>query len=481
MPSIERPNVIVIVSDTYRPDHIAANGHPDVVTPELDDWLGRSVTFEQATVSSFPTIPMRTDWFTGRFGHPRHGWQDLDPAAVTLPDVLVANGYRTQLIADTTHLMNAHFFHRFDRHHFNRGHEGDGKFLRLNDPIEHVVEDPRKTRVEFGNHAYTPVLPDIHAHTNYWRRYEDQSQPMRMADDVCRFLEDCYASPQPFMLWVDCFDVHEPWFPPQYLLDLYDSTYDGPPIAQPNYREASVYTPAELRNMQARYKAMCTLLSKAVGRMLRTVEDAGLLENSIVVFMSDHGMYLGERGRTGKSGIQADARSVFPFHCEINRICWSMHVPASLNRATVAPGSRLPGLVQAPDLMPTVLELCDIPAPSGVELEGSSLVPLLEGDAKGPRPLAITATTTNVDGGWVHTRAPAVTDGEWKLLVDEGDGDGGPGLYRVADDPGESVNLIAEARDEAQRIHSAMLAWLEAHDATPETLERLSAERVGLD
>ena len=61
MSSSERPNVIVIVSDTYRPDHIAANGHPDVYTPELDDWLARSVTFDQATVSSFPTIPMRTD------------------------------------------------------------------------------------------------------------------------------------------------------------------------------------------------------------------------------------------------------------------------------------------------------------------------------------------------------------------------------------------------------------------------------------
>ena len=476
----ERPNVIVIVSDTYRPDHIAANGHPDVVTPELDDWLARSVTFEQATVSSFPTIPMRTDWFTGRFGHPRHGWRNLDPKSVTLPEVLGANGYRTQLIADTTHLMNSHFFHRFDRHHFNRGHEGDGKFLRLNDPIEHLVEDPRKTRVEFGNHAYAPVLPDIHAHTNYWRRYEDQSQPMRMADDVCRFLEDCYASPQPFMLWVDCFDVHEPWFPPRYLLDHYDPTYDGPPMAQPNYREASAYTPAELRNMQARYKGMCTLLSKAVGRMLRTVEDAGLLANSIVVFMSDHGMYLGERGRTGKSGIQAERRSVFPFHGEINRICWSMHVPESLNRSMAAPGSRLAGLVQAPDLMPTVLELCDVPVPSEMDLEGASLVPLLEGESDGPRSLAITATTADVGGGWVHTRAPAVTDGQWKLLVDESDGDGGPELYRIADDPGEAVNLIDSDRGEARRIHAAMLDWLAAHDATPAALERLSAERVGL-
>ena len=73
-----------------------------------------------------------------------------------------------------------------------------------------------------------------------------------------------------------------------------------------------------------------------------------------------------------------------------------------------------------------------------------------------------------------------MTDGEWKLLVDEGDGDGGPELYRVADDPGEALNLIDSHRDEARRIHGAMLEWLAAHDATPATLERLSAGRVGL-
>ena len=73
-----------------------------------------------------------------------------------------------------------------------------------------------------------------------------------------------------------------------------------------------------------------------------------------------------------------------------------------------------------------------------------------------------------------------MTAGEWKLLVDEGDGDGGPGLYRIADDPVEAVKLIDSDRDEARRIHAAMLEWLAAHDATPATLERLSAERVGL-
>ena len=112
--------------------------------------------------------------------------------------------------------------------------------------------------------------------------------------------------------------------------------------------------------------------------------------------------------------------------------------------------------------MPTVLELCDIPVPADVELEGASLVPMLEGDSAGPRPLAVTATTTNIGGGWVQSRRPAVTDGEWKLLLDEDDGAGEPELYRIADDPGETVNLIDSARDEARRIHAEMLEWLKA-------------------
>jgi choline-sulfatase len=301
-----------------------------------------------------------------------------------------------------------------------------------------------------------------------------------MADDVCRFLEDAHRSPEPFMLWVDCFDVHEPWFPPAYLLDLYQPRYDGLPVAQPNYREASHFRPDELENMRARYRAMCTLLSKAVGRMFRTIEDAGLLENSIVTFMSDHGMYLGERGRTGKSGIQADGRTEFPFHREIADICWTMHVPPSLGLATVRGDTRVPGLVQAPDLMPTILELCGVTAPPAAKIEGASLVSLLAGERQGPRPVAIT-TTTRTDGtDWVHCCRPAVTDGAWKLMLDEGPSAASAELYRVATDPGETVNVLVEERAEADRLHAAMQQWLQAHDAAPATVERLSAERVGL-
>ena len=268
------PNVIILVSDTFRPDHLSANAHPWVQTPELDEFISRGITFDGALVSSFPTIPMRTDWLTGRFGHPRHGWRDLDPASITLPQVLAGAGYTTQLLADTTHLLRAKFWQAFNHFHFLRGHEGDVPMSRLNDPVRPVITDRRKTRLERGNFGARPALVDIHAHTNFRQRYEDQSHAALLADAACRWVEDNYRG-GPFFLWLDFFDVHEPWFPPEYLWRRYDADYEGEPMAHPNYSSAEAYVPGELKNLQARYGAMCTLLSKHAGRVFRLIRDSG--------------------------------------------------------------------------------------------------------------------------------------------------------------------------------------------------------------
>ncbi len=474
---MNRPNVIVIVSDTYRPDHIAANGHPRVKTPELDAWLARTITFEHAMVSSFPTIPMRTDWFTGRFGHPRHGWRDLDPKAVTLPGVLRKAGYTTQLLADTTHMLRCQFWRPFHSFSFLRGHEGDRPLTRLNDPVRPVVSDRRKTRVDRGNVGKWPTLCDLHAHTNFRQRYEDESHCGMLADTVCRWIEDnCRGGP--FMLWADFFDVHEPWFPPRYLLDLYHPGYRGEPMAHPNYDSAGVYTKAELEDLRARYTAMCTLLSKSVGRIFRLIEDTGLLENTIVLFMSDHGMYLGEHGRTGKSLINPRQFDCFPFYREITNICWSMHIPPSLKLKPLPRETRLNPVVQAPDLMPTILELCGVAAPKEAEIEGVSLVPLLTGKTtEGPREVSIAAGHM---GSGRACRKPTVTDGRWTLLIGEPPDPTSPELYDNLADPSQQHNVIGSHRGEAERLHRKLLEWLKTHGADAPTFNRLSAKNAGL-
>lgn len=473
-----RPNVIIIVTDTFRPDHLSANGHPTCRTPELDAFLHQSVTFTGARVSSFPTIPMRTDWFTGRFGHTRHGWRDLDPAAVTLPHVLGRAGYATQLIADTTHLLNSLFWRPFGHRHFLRGHESDEPLCRLNEPVKPVIGDRRKTRVETHLPDERPTLCDRHAHTNFRQRYEEESHIAQLTSVACRWLEDNYRA-GPFLLWLDCFDVHEPWFPPQYLLDHYHPGYAGEPMAHPNYHSAEVYAPDELRNLQARYAAMCTQTSKHLGKVIRTIADSGLLANSIVVLMSDHGTYLGERGRTGKSLIAPGQNDCFPFHREIADIVWTMHLPAELGARPS--GTRLSQPIQAPDLLPTVCDLCGLETPASVE--GTSLAPLLRGESDAPpRPIAVTASCcgTSHATGMFPSRRPTVTDGEWTLLLAEPPAPEPPRLYHTAVDPGETTNVIDQHPDQALRLHAAMLEWLTAHDLPAPARERLSAENVGL-
>lgn len=475
-PMPDRPNLIVIVSDTLRPDHLGVNGHPRAKTPELDAWTARCVTFDNARVSSFPTIPMRTDWFTGRFGFLRHGWRDLDPQAVTLPKLLSQHGYTTQLIADTTHLLRANFWRPFDHFHFLRGHEGDEPLARLNAPRERVVHELAKTRVSSPK-ADDPTLADKHGHTNWRRHYEDESQIAELSAVACRWLEDNYRG-GPFLLWLDCFDVHEPWFPPEYLWRMYQPEYEGDPMVHPNYNRADIYSAAELANLNARYLAMGTLLSSHLGRVIRRIEDTGLLENSIVVFMSDHGMYLGERGVTGKTHIEPGINDTWPFHVEVSRICWSMHFPPGLGVDNVR---RLPQFIQAPDLLPTLLEAVGVELPEGVE--GVSLMPLLRGETEtGPREVTITCSTTGVrpPGEQLFARHPTVTDGTWTLVLSEPPHPAPPKLYYLPDDPTEQHDVFDQHPIDARRLHSAMLAWLKQHGLPREALERLSAANCGV-
>jgi arylsulfatase A-like enzyme len=244
-----------------------------------------------------------------------------------------------------------------------------------------------------------------------------------------------------------------------------------------------VYSPAELNNLRARYAAMCTLASKHIGRVLRVIEDSRLLANTIVCFLSDHGIYLGERGLTGKGLIHADAFDCFPFHVELTRMCWSIYIPASLGPTSFVPGTRYRQVVQAPDLMPTLLDLCGIPAPETAEMEGSSLVPLLSGETPhGPRDVSITAWTLKTHHGpdTLYCRRPAVSDGEWTLLISEPPDPAPPKLYHVAEDGKQQNDVLAEHQEEARRLHRRLIQWLEDHGANASTLDRLSAARTGL-
>lgn len=110
-------NIVLIVSDTFRRDHLGCYGNDWIHTPNIDNLAKESVMFNNAYAASFPTVPNRRDLVTGRFTFTHSDWSPLPRDEVVLADVLREDGYVTMLIADTPHILK-------DGYHFDRGFDG---------------------------------------------------------------------------------------------------------------------------------------------------------------------------------------------------------------------------------------------------------------------------------------------------------------------------------------------------------------------
>ena len=105
-----------------------------------------------------------------------------------------------------------------------------------------------------------------HRWTNRYYRYETDVFSSRTASTTVRWLEE-NSEADPFFLWVDFFDPHEPWDPPEYLVRRYDPDYNGPPMMHPNYGPSSAYMPEELHNLWAHYAAEAEMVDRHIGQV----------------------------------------------------------------------------------------------------------------------------------------------------------------------------------------------------------------------
>lgn len=453
-------NILIINSDTYRYDNLFDRAAIPVATPSLDAFSNRAVSMSQFYTGSFPTIPERTDLISGRYAWPWYPWQQLAERN-RMPQLLNKHGYITQLICDCPHLFNANFNQAFNASYVLRGQEGDMPFLRMNDPIEQVM--PReKTRT--GHHFQDRNLVDLHRWTNrYWRCEEDTFPPQTAAHAV-RWLEenDDY---RPFLLWVDFFDPHEPWDPPEYMVRKYDPTYTGTPMMHPNYGKASDYTSEELRNLRAHYCAEAELVDRWVGRILQKLDDLELWDRTVVIFTTDHGMSLGEHNRTGKSNINdADPRR-WPLYPEV------AHIPFLIAAPGLPKGTTVDVLAQPADILPTLIELNGLQVGPPDPFHGRSFAPALFGDEQAPiHDVAICGCFLRAPEGRVSNTAvtPVVYTERWAYAPIGPDSQ--PELFDLAADPYGETNVLADHADIAKDLHSRLVQWLTEIGAPEEAI-----------
>ncbi|MFB6173270.1 MAG: sulfatase, partial [Halobacteriales archaeon] len=169
-------------------------------------------------------------------------------------------------------------------------------------------------------------------------------------------------------LHVDCFDPHEPWDPPEAILEEFDPR--GYDVADwdslPAYDEwPEHYDEAELRHIQARYAAMVVLVDRWLGRLLDALDRHDLWEETVVVLTTDHGTFNGDHGRTGKFHGGTDTHN--------HEAC--AHIPFIVAHPEFGRGERRDQLVQLVDLYPTVLNAVGRPRPP--DRHGRDLHPVL--------------------------------------------------------------------------------------------------------
>ena len=433
-----------------------------VRTPELDAFSAqRATAIEGFYTGSFPTIPHRTDIGTGKLGWHSYGWQPIDLSSRNhIGRLLGDKGYATQLICDCPHLFNARFQFGFHAAFQNRGQEGDKALLHLNDPIETVMPF-EKTRLHPSYMGHP--LVDLHRWHNRYTRSESETFPAKTGEVAIRWLEENYK--EKFFLWVDFFDPHEPWDPPEYMVRRY-SDYDGTPMLHPNYGHSSAYTDAELRNLRAHYAAESEIVDRWIGRVLQKIDDLELWENTVVIITSDHGMSIGEHARTGKSNISDPDDRYWPIYPEIG------HVPFLAAAPDIPKGKRIQLFAQPIDFLPTVCDLAEVSVNPPEKFDGRSFADALRSGSGYCRDYAVSGCyVRSSQAGAVPHKAttPFLVTSKWGYTPVGAYGT--PELYDLTTDPLAEKDISKDNEEIVREMHEILLSHLKEHNATEDALK----------
>jgi arylsulfatase A-like enzyme len=356
-----RPSVVLLMADQQKATSLPLYGNPDTRTPNLDSLAARGVWARDCFVPHPFCFPSRCSLMTGRYAHAhgvRGNGRTLVEDEVPLAVHLQRAGYRTGAVG-----------------HFHGGRAGgargfdfaaemtqdrQGEAWRLHSQL--VDEASRRTA---HMTATVPLLAD-----------EDVDG--LMTADAIRFV-DSVPDENPFFLYLAWIAPHPPFFVPPPFDTMYDPaalTYPDqepsgarkPPVYRQTARDMGTLDAPEpeLRRALAHYYGMVSLLDDQLGRLLRHLAARGRLDDTIIIYTADHGDYAGEHAMWGKSCTLYDC---------LVRVPLIIAGPPDLIPADKA----LDGIVQSIDLMPTLLELLDLPVPHNVH--GLSLRPLLTEDA----------------------------------------------------------------------------------------------------
>ncbi len=438
-------NVVAVVIDSLRTDHVGAYGGRRALTPTLNAFARESLVFERARHEVFPTVPIRKALLTGRSDFPFRGWhpegglpavpgwEGIHRGETTFLDVLERRGYLTGYVTDNPHIQRPAFAGFRRRPGVmkvvkgqipgwrQRRHPLSAARLRRHLAPELRGADRGRVREYLGY--------------NVAGRREQDYLAARVFQGGIDFLERAAFAQQPFALVIDCFDVHEPWDPPDSYLARYARIKRGgyrPVMPFPTpfgyTRDLSRRT---LTLARAMYAAEVTFLDAWLGRFLTALDQLGLSNTWVAVF-ADHGVSLGEHGLIGKQSNQ--------LHGELLDVPFMIRHPQR-----VGAGRRTGYFASAHDVAPTFLRGVGAPVPKA--MDGADLRPLFNGRPAKRRRVWTSAwgdTLMAGDGRWLYV----AENSGGRILTER--------LHDTRRDPGEHRNLARRRPDLVRKFRGEL-------------------------
>jgi arylsulfatase len=464
MPAPDRPNIILIITDQQRYDTIAALGYPHMETPHLDRLVREGVSFDNCFITAPSCAPSRASLFTGLYPHTTGIVKNADRWTRTWVEQLADSGYRCVNVGkmhtfpfDTP----AGFHERYVVENKDRFLEGRcfldewDKGLRARGLVKQQRELYRKRA------DYRKSLGAFD-----WKLPEDAHSDVFTADMAIHWLRNKPKTDGPLFMEVGLPGPHPPYDPPRRYAEKYldkdlriDSVrtedLEGQPTALKKLRQHNFEvdhdsvvhlpdpTPEQRHRQRAYYFGNITLIDEKIGEIMDALDERGTLENTVIIFTSDHGDCLTDHGHSQK---------------------WTMYdtitrVPCLVwGKGRFAPGKRFDGLCQWMDLGPTILELAGVERPEW--MEANSLLPALtrNDQVEGREYVFAEHGRDGILNGTAFMTM--VRSRSWKLVhfIDHPDGQ----LFDLQNDPREENNLWDQPEHNVQKqnLLEVLRQWL---------------------